>query len=244
MTDIKLDKEILYFEEIDSTNKYGKKNIEKLKNGTVIWAKAQTDGVGRLNRVWESKEGKGLYFSIIFKNDWSMEKLSSLTNLIAYSVSRALLDLSVVIKIKWPNDLYLNDKKICGILVENLIINGMNNTIIGIGVNVNQTLDDFPLDLREKASSILMESGLEIRLEDLLLVLLTGMEEVLFKEVDLGTVIDYIKGNSFSLGKEVDISIGKDRIKGRALDILEDGSLLVDILGEKKVISFGEIINQ
>ena len=129
---------VVYFETIDSTNTVAKQN--DYKDGTVIIAESQTAGKGRLGRVWESEYNTGIYMSIVLMPNIPPERIPMLTLVAGISVCNVLTKMcSVDFKIKWPNDIYFNDKKIAGILIKNEIKGMMLGTsIIGIGLNVNQ----------------------------------------------------------------------------------------------------------
>lgn len=134
-------KEIRHFSTIDSTNNYA---LEHGEEGLVVVADQQTAGRGRLGRSWHSMPGVGIWFTVCFSG-----LVQGLTFASALAVQEALAP-KCAAKVKWPNDILLNGRKICGILVEHK--NG--RTALGIGVNVHQTLDDFPEELSEKAGSL------------------------------------------------------------------------------------------
>lgn len=126
---------ILRFKTIESTNNFLKENYEKVENGTVVVADIQTKGRGRLGRTWVSKKG-GLWFSILIKKD--IKKPSFYTKLSSISIISILKRLKINAKIKWPNDIYVNSKKLSGILTEAVTVNNnIKCIIIGIGINVN-----------------------------------------------------------------------------------------------------------
>ena len=111
--------ELLYLKEIDSTNKYAKENLVHIKDRTVIYAGTQTAGRGRLNRKWASNEGDNLYATIVLKpSDEIKEVYSNLTQYLSVILAEVLEEYNVVPKIKWPNDVRINGKKISGILAE------------------------------------------------------------------------------------------------------------------------------
>jgi BirA family biotin operon repressor/biotin-[acetyl-CoA-carboxylase] ligase len=127
----------------DSTNEYSKKLIKKgpVEEGTVILADFQTKGKGQKDGYWESEKGKNLTFSIIlYPNFLDIQKQFYLSMSISIGIVEFLSHLSVKSKIKWPNDICINNKKVAGILIENSIKrNIISSSIIGIGINVNQT---------------------------------------------------------------------------------------------------------
>ena len=126
----------IHFETIDSTNTYLKKNYEKLDNFTFVSADFQSAGRGRNNRNWKSEKGENLLFSLLIKDKTLIDKFSSLSVISAFSIIKAL-NLEYL-SIKWPNDIYYKDSKLCGILLEAVTRNEIECLIIGIGLNVNQ----------------------------------------------------------------------------------------------------------
>ena len=126
----------IHFETIDSTNTYLKKNYEKLDNFTFVSADFQSAGRGRNNRNWKSEKGENLLFSLLIKDKALIDKFSSLSVISAFSIIKAL-NLEHL-SIKWPNDIYYKDSKLCGILLEAVTRNEIECLIIGIGLNVNQ----------------------------------------------------------------------------------------------------------
>lgn len=126
----------IHFETIDSTNTYLKENYEKLDNFTFVSADFQSAGRGRNNRNWKSEKGENLLFSLLIKDKALINKFSSLSVISAFSIIKAL-NLEHL-SIKWPNDIYYKDSKLCGILLEAVTRNEIECLIIGIGLNVNQ----------------------------------------------------------------------------------------------------------
>ena len=126
----------IHFETIDSTNTYLKGNYEKLDNFTFVSADFQSAGRGRNNRNWKSEKGENLLFSLLIKDKTLIDKFSSLSVISAFSIIKAL-NLEYL-SIKWPNDIYYKDSKLCGILLEAVTRNEIECLIIGIGLNVNQ----------------------------------------------------------------------------------------------------------
>jgi len=151
---------ILEFEKLKSTQKKAKEIAKEAEPWTVIVAKEQTGGYGRKGNFWYSPRG-GLYFSVILPKT-KIEDLQILTILAAFCVAKILKeDFKLEPFIKLPNDVYVNNKKICGILTENIISGKeVKNSIIGIGLNTN--IEDFPEELKEKATSLKRELKKEV----------------------------------------------------------------------------------
>ena len=150
-------KNVLHFETIDSTNDYAKKIGNELRDGSVIISEEQTKGKGRLGRVWESKAGEGIWMSIILKPNIIPNKAPFITLIAGASIVKALNILGVDAKIKWPNDITINNKKLSGILTElSAEIERVNYIVVGIGMNVKDT--DFEEELKDKATSLYKEN--------------------------------------------------------------------------------------
>ena len=140
----------IHFETIDSTNTYLKENYEKLDNFTFVSADFQSAGRGRNNRNWKSEKGENLLFSLLIKDKALIDKFSSLSVISAFSIIKTL-NLEYL-RIKWPNDIYYKDSKLCGILLEAVTKNKIECLIIGIGLNVNQR--EFVGEYKRKPTSL------------------------------------------------------------------------------------------
>lgn len=129
----------LDFDVIDSTNRYCKDNYQLLENLTFVSAKQQLAGKGRNDRIWESETDRNLLLSLLLKEEKYFERFGEISVLAAYSIVQVLNQYGIKkVSIKWPNDVYADDRKICGILLEGVSNVGMQALIIGIGLNVNQ----------------------------------------------------------------------------------------------------------
>ena len=174
-------REICYYKEIGSTNDEAKR-LAKLdaEEGTVVIAENQTHGKGRLGRRWDSKEGESLTFSVIVKPHISSSKRFPITLLGALSAVRTIrLQTDLQVKVKWPNDIVIEGKKVGGVLSEaSQSKKGPDSIIIGIGINVNNA--DFPPRLRDKASSLKLEGGKGISREKLFQGILEEFENLYF----------------------------------------------------------------
>ena len=158
----KLSADLYVFDSVDSTNNVLKEMAGKgAPSGTVVIADHQTGGKGRLGRSFSSPAGVGIYLSFLFKPDSGLNRIADLTSWTAVAVCDAIYNAyGIDTKIKWVNDIVLNRKKICGILTEATVEgeSGMiDNCIIGIGINVNES--SFPEELSQIATSISLENG-------------------------------------------------------------------------------------
>ena len=239
-------REVDYFRTIDSTNTYAKSIAKTAKEGRMIVAEEQTGGRGRLGRAWRSSEGKGIYFSLILKPELSLDKLPKLTLLGASSVILGLARMGIDGEIKWPNDIILKGKKICGILTEMTgELNSLDYIVMGIGINVNNSREDFQDGLAEKASSIYIESGKIVDRKKLLGSILNAFEELYDEYVEedkFARVLEIAREKSALLGREIKVVKGEDEHIARALDINSRGELVVEYPnGERENINSGEV---
>lgn len=223
---------ILYFDSIDSTNKKAKELALVEKEGTIIVAEEQSEGKGRLGRAWVSPKGKGIWMSIILKPQISPMKVSRITLLGAAAVSSALERMGIESSIKWPNDILIQDKKISGILTEmSGEMDMVNYIIMGIGINVNLGERDIPEDLRDKATSIKISVGKEINRKKLMANILNKFEELYMEfrdKDDISQTIEICRKHSALIGKEIKIIKGEELRFGRAIDLDEEGQLVVE----------------
>ena len=154
-------KKVIHLDTVGSTNDYAKEIGNKVSGGTLIISEQQTKGKGRLGRVWKSKSGDGIWMSLIIKPKIEPYKAPFLTLVAGASVVKALSNLDVEASIKWPNDIIVHNKKICGILTElSAEMERVNYVVIGIGINTNKS--EFPEDIKEIATSIKQEYKINI----------------------------------------------------------------------------------
>jgi BirA family transcriptional regulator, biotin operon repressor / biotin---[acetyl-CoA-carboxylase] ligase len=219
---------IHYYDRIPSTMDAASEFArEKCVEGTVVIAEAQTAGRGRMGRPWVSLEYQGLYFSIIVRPDVSVAQVASIPLMAAVSVVEAIrrtCDLDV--HIKWPNDILLRQKKLGGILTEmNARRDRVTYCIIGIGINVNNDRKS----LVEGATSLACATGAPVNRITLLQEILRQFEHyyLKFKRQDLAPILDAWRQFSVTLGEQVKIEMQHGRIEGLAVNIDEDGALLV-----------------
>lgn len=240
-------KEYIHYMTIDSTNKEAKKFATNgCIEGTVIISEEQTLGRGRLGRAWSSPKSKGIWFSAVLRPEIPTMMAPRVTLIGAAAVYSALMELGIESKIKWPNDIILNNKKVCGILTEmSGEMDKLNYIVMGIGVNVNIDDCDFPPELKDIATSLKIERGKSVCRKELLCKLLKNLEffyEKFKATGNLEEVIKICKDNSILMGRDVKIiSCGKERI-GKVIDIKEDGELVVKFDdGNIEVVVSGEV---
>jgi len=178
----KIGKQIEYYKEIPSTHIYAKQIAsEKENDGKVILAEVQTAGIGTKGRNWYTGSGKNIALSLILKPECKIEKLEGLTIKVAQIIKDVIKEkYDCNLEIKMPNDLMVDGKKICGILVEvNTIGEKINYLIISFGFNVNE--DDFSKETKQIATSLKIEKGKTFKREEIILNILEKIE----KEIEL-----------------------------------------------------------
>jgi len=177
---------IIYFEKLDSTNTYAKNNIENLSDKTIISADMQTNGHGRFERSWVDLGSENIYMSFVLK---PVEKISQvhadLTRYLSVCICKQLEEMGLSPNIKYPNDILINEKKVCGILAETVIKGGKSKGIVlGLGVNLNASAERLS-QIDAPATSINVELGQNINkkefMEDLIKRFFTDYDEFLQK---------------------------------------------------------------
>ena len=221
-----------YSEEIDSTNIQAKRLVasKDVLHGTVILANKQIAGKGRRGRSWESPLDSGIFMSILFRPQIEPEKLSMLTLVAALAAAKAVREeTNCACQIKWPNDLVMNGKKICGILTE-MGTEGktVQYAVVGIGINVTQ--QSFGEELEQKATSIYLETGKVIKRSNLIQKIWMFMEEYyhIWEQCgDLGALKQEYVEQLVNLGRVVKVLDPAGEYTGTACGITDTGELLV-----------------
>ncbi|WP_413380563.1 biotin--[acetyl-CoA-carboxylase] ligase [Alkalihalobacillus sp. 1P02AB] len=224
---------IHYFDAVPTTQKEAMKYIQNgATEGELVVTSNQTNGKGRLGRVWNFAEQKAIAMSLILKPNISPMKVPQLTLLTAVAVVRALRKkTNLDISIKWPNDLLINGKKMVGILTEmQAEPDVVHSVVIGIGMNVNQEQADFSDELSDKASSLLIESGQTYKRAELIAEVLNEFEGLydLYLETGFSVVKTLWESYAISLGSYIYARTAKETIYGLATGINDDGVLLLE----------------
>lgn len=240
-------REIYYFDSINSTNTKAKELAYIIKTeGAVVIAEEQTSGRGRLGRNWSSPNKKGIWMSIILKPQIEPQDAAKITQVAAAAVWKAINQIGVKTQIKWPNDIVFNGRKICGILTEmSGELNRLNYLVVGIGINANTTISEFPEEIRNMATSLKIETGKEIKRKELIALILKYFEELyndLTKNRNIASSIKICKKNSALIGKDVRLTLRGEEKEVKAIDINEDGELIVrDKEGNISRVISGEV---
>lgn len=221
---------IICFDSIGSTNDAARlKAQEGCSEGLAVIAEEQLSGKGRLGRKWVTPKYTSIAFSLVVKPDIKPEYAPGITLVMGLAVCRAIKNYTgLKARIKWPNDVIVNGKKVCGILTEmSSKIDAVNYIIIGTGINVN--VQQFPDELKDMATSLSIETGKDISRKELLADILFEFEKLYneFKENRLKNIINEFKSFSATLGQSVRVISVNDSFEGIAEDITDDGTLVV-----------------
>ena len=238
--------EIAYFDEIDSTNIKAKELAEQgYPNGTLVVADQQVSGRGRRGRSWESPSGTGIFMTLMLKPEIKPNNASMLTLVAALAVAKAIKDVTGLdAQIKWPNDIVINGKKICGILTETSAqFDYINHIAIGIGINVHNEV--FSDEIAHMASSLLLESqGKKFRRTEIIEKVLEYFEEyyeIYLETEDLTALTGEYNKILVNMNKPVRVLDPKDEFEGKAMGITAKGELIVDTWESRKLVSSGEV---
>lgn len=214
------------FDSIDSTNKYLKSKINEKNYGTIVISNEQTNGYGKNDRQFISNKDTGIYMSILINPNCLIEeslKITILTSVAVLSAIKSVYNLDV--KLKWVNDIILNDLKVGGILCEsqiNLNNNIIDNMIVGIGINVKEF--DFPPSLKNIATSIENNTNIKISRNELISEIINFFDLYF---IDNKNYLNLYKENSYVLGKDITIIQNDRQFFAKAIDIEDNGALIV-----------------
>jgi BirA family transcriptional regulator, biotin operon repressor / biotin---[acetyl-CoA-carboxylase] ligase len=225
-------REIKVFRETTSTNDVVARLARgHAPEGTVVFAESQTKGRGRMGRTWLSPAGKGLWFTVLLRPVISPQQATQLTVAAATALSRAItLQTGIVPEIKWPNDIMIRGKKLCGILTEmSAEMDFLKEVLLGVGMDVNLEASDFPPALRKIATSLRIETGQPVNRAELAVAILRELDRdyELVKNGKFEDIAREWRERCSTLGRQVAIRVGNRVIRGRAESLDDDGALLV-----------------
>ena len=229
---------LFYMKETDSTNNECKRNSD-MPDGTVYIADIQTGGKGRRGKVWVSPPGSGAWFSVLLKPNIRPEAISKITLIAGLAVCRTV---GCGAKIKYPNDIVIGTRKVCGILTElSAELDTVNYAVCGIGINT--AAESFDGELADKATSIFIETGQRPSRSALIAKVLNEFEKLykLFLEQGLEPIMEEYKANCVTYGSEVVVTYNKEQICGICSDITPNGSIIINTGREELEISSGEV---
>jgi len=240
-------REIYYCESVPSTNDLAKELAQKgVPEGTLVVVEEQTGGRGRLGRVWHSPSGEGLWFSLVFRPPVTPARAFQMTILAAVALAEAIrIETGLPAGIKWPNDLLVDGKKLCGILTEmSAEMERVNHMVLGVGINVNQDEGDFPVEVRQTATSLLLQGGGPLSRVNLLRNILASLERWYDRWIEEGfqPVLARWKDFTVTLGRPVRIHSMSESWEGWAEDVDDEGALILRLPdgSHRRVIS-GEV---
>jgi BirA family transcriptional regulator, biotin operon repressor / biotin---[acetyl-CoA-carboxylase] ligase len=224
---------IHYVESVESTQKIAHRLAsEDAPEGTVILAEEQLSGRGRMARKWHSPKYTGIWMSMIIRPNIPLSNAPQLTLLSAVAIVQAIEEMTDLIpEIKWPNDILINGKKVTGILTElQAEADRIHSIIIGIGINVNQKKEDFPLELQEIATSLFIENRETVSRAELIRSIFKHFERLytLYLEQGFLPIKLLWEGYASSIGKYIKARTVKNTIEGKALGITNDGVLQLE----------------
>ena len=228
---------LFIYDETDSTNERAKASGEI--EGSVFIAEVQNHGKGSRGRGWVSPRGTGIWHSILLKPDIPPSEVSQITLVAGLAVCRAI---GMGAKIKWPNDIVIGTKKVCGILTEMSAETDMVHYVVcGIGINVNT--EKFDAEIKHRATSMYIESGEKQIRNDIIARELNYFEYYYkkFLEGGLCAILDEYKENCVTIGRDVTVIYKKEKVTGKAADIDENGALVVETADGTIRVTSGEV---
>ncbi len=239
-------KKIRYYEQLDSTNtKVSELALEGAEHGTVVVAECQTDGKGRRGRLWESPAEDNIYMSILLRPELVTDKAPMVTLVMAYSVAKVLRENGFAdVQIKWPNDLVLSGKKVCGILTEMYLQEtAIDYIVVGVGVNVNTSA--FSEELVDKATSLFLECGKLLNKEQLIVDIVETFMKMYDRFAEEGN-LEFLQDayNAILVNKNRDVCIlePENEYTAYAYGINQNGELVVRLEdGTEKNVYAGEV---
>lgn len=239
-------KEVLYFDTIDSTNTKAQELAEKgYPSGTLVVADKQESGKGRRGRSWVSPSGTGIFMTFMIKPDINPNNASMLTLVAALAVAKAITSVTgEEAMIKWPNDIVVNSKKVCGILTEmNAQFDYINHIVVGIGINVHN--ESFPEEISQMASSLMIEAGgKRFHRAQIIAETMSYFEQyydTFLKTQDLSALVREYDELLVNRNKSVRVLDPKEPFDGKAMGITPKGELIVDTWESRKLVSSGEV---
>lgn len=239
-------KEVLYFDTIDSTNTKAQELAEKgYQSGTLVVADKQESGKGRRGRSWVSPSGTGIFMTLMIKPDINPNNASMLTLVAALAVAKAITSVTgEEAMIKWPNDIVVNGKKVCGILTEmNAQFDYINHIVVGIGINVHN--ESFPEEISQMASSLMIEAGgKRFHRAQIIAETMSYFEQyydTFLKTQDLSALVREYDKLLVNRNKSVRVLDPKEPFDGKAMGITPKGELIVDTWESRKLVSSGEV---
>ena len=229
-------------ESVDSTNDYAKKKAKELVDGSVIISLEQVKGKGRRGRSFHSGKGDGIYLSIILKPGFEPTKAPFITSIAGAALVNTFNKFNIQTKVKWPNDVLINGKKVAGILTEmSADMEFIEYIVLGVGINVSGL--EFPNELKNIATSLKLE-GYDVKKLSIIWQFIYEFELLynLYLNENTSEVVNILRNNSSVIGKQINVHYMNEIESAIAVDINNQGALIIKTQeGEVKELSSGEI---
>ncbi|MDP2855399.1 MAG: biotin--[acetyl-CoA-carboxylase] ligase [Smithellaceae bacterium] len=235
-----------YYESIGSTNEEAfRLGVQGAPEGTVLIAESQSAGKGRMQRLWYSPAGANIYTSIILRPTFETSRAPQISIAAGVAVAETIDHYCPGNAwLKWPNDVLIGGKKVCGILAQmKMSVSAIDFVVVGIGINVNLNHQEFPLDIQEIATSLAVETGREISRLELIISLYENLTKWYMTLQDYGFESVRQKWLSLSsmIGKTVSVMFREETTSGKAVGLDDDGSLIILTAGNETVkVSAGD----
>lgn len=223
-------KNIHYFKETESTNILARDMAGSVDEGTVVIAESQTGGRGRMGRKWISPEG-GIWLSVVLKPRMQPLHAPRITLLAGVAVAKTIRNIGLPAKIKWPNDVLINGKKVCGILTEiGAEMDSIQYVVVGVGIDANVDTETFPEEFRDSSTSLKNELGFDINRVEFVQKLLIELEALYlkFQKEGFTSIIEEWRMMSVTIGQWVKITTQSRIIYGEAVGVDSDGALILE----------------
>jgi BirA family biotin operon repressor/biotin-[acetyl-CoA-carboxylase] ligase len=235
--------QLYYYSETGSTNDEAfSLGIAGVSEGTVVIADSQNKGKGRMQRVWHSPAGSNIYTSVILRPRIELSKASQIPIAAGVAVAETLETYCPgKIKLKWPNDVLIGGKKVCGILAQmKMSSDAIDFVVLGIGINVNLSRKQFPQDIQEIATSLAVETGREISRPELIISLYENLAKCYNQllQKGFGPIKEKWLELSPMIGQRVQVIFKDETIEGKATGLDDDGSLILTTEGNKEIKIF------
>ena len=239
--------EMNYEPSVDSTNRVAKAlAYHGAADGTIVVAEEQTGGKGRLERKYFSPRGKGIWFSVILRPNFLPKDAPKVTLMAAVAVAEAMTRFNLKPEIKWPNDILFDGRKLVGILTEMTGEMGkIYYIVVGIGINVNISREDFPEELRDIAAGLCEMTGDELSRVQIFRAVLEEFDKIYLevKANGFGEVFRLWRKHNVTLGKNIRVisTMDGNSFMGKAVDLNEDGALVVETPEGLKAVYSGDV---
>jgi BirA family biotin operon repressor/biotin-[acetyl-CoA-carboxylase] ligase len=236
-----LGRDLCCFQEISSTNELAKEVAHKSENGTVILAMIQTQGRGRLSRPWISPPG-GIWMSLILKPKMPLSNIHQINMAVSVAVTKSIQTLyGLEAGIKWPNDILINERKVCGILMEvSAEVDRLDYAVVGLGINANVDVSGFPDEW--KSTSIGHQLGRVVSRTELIQKILQEVEAA-YERMNSTEIYEEWRRRSITIGRRVRITSITGDLIGVAEDLLKDGALCLKTKEGRKRVLVGDCIH-